>query len=293
MDIKLTRNNILKTSVLVLLIIGLAVGVYLVQTKKIFKSKAYEDIGLTPGEIELYKAFDMVDDNGEPLSCRISREGRYTCYSKTRNFRVSLRGNMPAPTPRSTQSPTTYTGYRTDLEEGQYYSMPSYVPSPTASTSEPYPLITSTPNATPQQAEMVSADRICVVRGDTDTDCLGLSWNGPNFKKCLEPEGLQGQLFIGYRMRLPSGTEDRFFQLDPLGSDVQFAAPSIGDLNKIYLGILAWGQSYSLYMHPKIQLPADVSVIPLTLQDSRSGQTQTYNISARQINYRPSPGICK
>lgn len=79
-----------KIVILALLLAGLVLAVYLVQTKKIFKSKAYEDSGGVPVQVNVYEAFDLTDSNGNPLACTIDTNQRYTCYSKTRNVKINL-----------------------------------------------------------------------------------------------------------------------------------------------------------------------------------------------------------
>lgn len=87
-------KNIFKTkywkfSTIVFLIAGLVVGVYLVQTKQIFKSRAMYDIERYPSNPRLHEAFDLTDENGNPLRCN-EENGNYTCYSKTRNVKINL-----------------------------------------------------------------------------------------------------------------------------------------------------------------------------------------------------------
>lgn len=89
MDIKIISRQVWKTGLIVLLIAGLIVTVYLVQTKKIFKSKAYmtDDI---PAQLDLHKAFDITDADGNPLRCITGEDNRYVCYSRTRGVNINL-----------------------------------------------------------------------------------------------------------------------------------------------------------------------------------------------------------
>lgn len=88
MDITQIKSQIWKIGPIVLLVAGLIAAVYLVQTKQIFKSKAAVDESL-PAQVELRKAFDLTDSNGNPLVCR-TEGARYVCYTKTRNVKIML-----------------------------------------------------------------------------------------------------------------------------------------------------------------------------------------------------------
>lgn len=69
------RLHLKSLLIIILLLAGLVVGVYLVQTKQIFKSRAFTDVN---------EAFEMTDDLGNNLKC-----GGDTC--ETESLRVNIR----------------------------------------------------------------------------------------------------------------------------------------------------------------------------------------------------------
>lgn len=78
-------KQILKASAVLLLVVGLGVGVYLVQTKQIFKSKA------TTNFID---AFEIKDKDGNILTCDGSTNPP-TCTTSTLD--ITVRVKDPAP----------------------------------------------------------------------------------------------------------------------------------------------------------------------------------------------------
>ncbi|OGE18342.1 hypothetical protein A3F00_00055 [Candidatus Daviesbacteria bacterium RIFCSPHIGHO2_12_FULL_37_11] len=71
------KNQKLQLITLAILVIGLGVGVYLVQTKQIFKPKA---------STNLYSAFDVTDQNGNPIDC--DQSGNCNTNSLNVKFRL-------------------------------------------------------------------------------------------------------------------------------------------------------------------------------------------------------------
>lgn len=159
---------------------------------------------------------------------------------------------------------------------------PTIITDPPPSTVTPNP-----PQVT--EATLIPAERTCLVRGNTNTDCT----NPFGFGKCLEPDALKGELFIGFKLNLPTGVQNRYFQFDPVENADNFRAPNLLELGKIFLGLQAWDQNVSLITQNNVLLPQDVSVIPITIEDRRdSSNIKTYVINARVVPYRPNPGIC-
>ncbi len=74
-------KQILKASATLLLVVGLGVGVYLVQTKQVFKSKA------TTNFID---AFEIKDQNGNILTCDGSTNPP-TCTTSTLDITVRVK----------------------------------------------------------------------------------------------------------------------------------------------------------------------------------------------------------
>lgn len=76
----------LQIAIVVILIIGLAVGVFLVQRTQIFKPRA--DVGA----IDLTKAFKITNDQGVELRCEPAQGSTpVTCTTDTLNVQISVK----------------------------------------------------------------------------------------------------------------------------------------------------------------------------------------------------------
>lgn len=77
MDISILKLQKIQIAVILILVIGLAAGIYLVQTQQIFKPKA---------TAELYSAFEVTSNEpGKTVTCSGS-----TCQTNTLNINIKL-----------------------------------------------------------------------------------------------------------------------------------------------------------------------------------------------------------
>ncbi len=74
MPINISKKQII---FIVLILVGIAVGVYLVQVQQIFKSKA---------AINVNQAFEIKDSSGNVINCNGS-----TCYTNSQEVQIKLK----------------------------------------------------------------------------------------------------------------------------------------------------------------------------------------------------------
>ena len=77
MNIHIFKNQKVQLITIAILVAGLGVGIYLVQTEQIFKPKA---------STNPYNAFDITDQNGNQLNC----DQRGNCSTPTLNVNFRL-----------------------------------------------------------------------------------------------------------------------------------------------------------------------------------------------------------
>lgn len=142
-----------------------------------------------------------------------------------------------------------------------------------------------TDNAQPvSQAPLVDAVRVCLVRGDTGTNCTDSNPNPFDRISCTEPEAIKGNLIhIGFQfLNAEQRTYEKYYRLETADVNIPELDPF-----KTFMGLLAWDQSVSLYRDKQVKLPQDVKTIPITIQDQRYNPVKEYRINANEVNYVP------
>jgi len=77
-----SKKQIISFVMIIILMLGIPVGVYLVQNTQIFKSSAYQD--------EIFEAFEFKDSNGNVLSCDTSTNPP-TCTTSTQDITIKIK----------------------------------------------------------------------------------------------------------------------------------------------------------------------------------------------------------